>query len=334
MPPKKLTDADKKEILALYRQLTETSVTLAERYGVSTSTISRILKQNLPDAEYEELIHQKRSIGRGQADTEAQKTPEIDFAAAASVENLGLSQQLRLRSERELSTVNSASASDTSTSDTSTSDASASDASDGSEEADTPRRRQRRRSGATTAATQLDLMDTADMTAAQSIEAAPTEELAALAESELLTGEEFADDLDDDDDEGDLDLEDDFDGDEEGDFVPAIAFNSAAKGQPLEVLPLTEAPMPKVCYLVIDRFADLITRPLRDFGDLGDLPYGELQERILPVFDNHRVARRFSRRMQRIVKVPDGRVFYKVGSHLQAKGITRLLIDGQIYSVN
>jgi len=45
------------------------------------------------------------------------------------------------------------------------------------------------------------------------------------------------------------------------------------------------------------------------------------------------VAKRFMRRMQRVVKIPDGRVFLKVGSYLQAKGITRLLIDGQVYSL-
>jgi transposase-like protein len=309
MPPKKLTDTDKKEILALYRQQAETSATLAERYGVSTSTISRILKQNLPDDEYEELIHRKRIIGRGLADS------EISELAFSSVSQAALSAETAESAE--------------------------------SAEADAaPRRRQRRRSGAIAPdeiapdkitpvqAHQLDLMDSVDLpvelTSAQGIEAVATEELAALAESELLPGEEFADDLDEDED-----LEDDFEGDDdEGDFVPAIAFGSAGAGMPLQVLPLAEAPIPRVCYLVIDRFADLITRPLRDFGDLGDLPSKELQERILPVFDNHRVARRFSRRMQRIVKVPDGRVFHKVGNHLQAKGITRLLIDGQIYSVN
>jgi hypothetical protein len=84
---------------------------------------------------------------------------------------------------------------------------------------------------------------------------------------------------------------------------------------------------------VVDRASELITRPLRDFAELGQIPSEEVQAKTLPIFDNHRVARRFSRRMQRVVKVPDSKVITKVSGYLQAKGITRLLIDGQVYSL-
>jgi hypothetical protein len=96
---------------------------------------------------------------------------------------------------------------------------------------------------------------------------------------------------------------------------------------------LSEASLPKTCYLVVDRAAELIVRPLKEFSDLGRIPAEEVQEKTLPVFDNHRVARRFSNRSQRVIKVPDGRMLQKTCSHLQAKGITRLLIDGQVYSL-
>ena len=61
MASSKLSDADKQMILDLYRQPAETTSTLAERYGVSSSTISRVLKQNIPAEEYGQLIQQKRS---------------------------------------------------------------------------------------------------------------------------------------------------------------------------------------------------------------------------------------------------------------------------------
>ncbi|MBC6430754.1 hypothetical protein FM036_07885 [Nostoc sp. HG1] len=92
--------------------------------------------------------------------------------------------------------------------------------------------------------------------------------------------------------------------------------------------------MPKTCYLVIDRSSELITRPLKDFGDLGQIPSLETQQRTLPVFDNHRVAKRFSTKRDRVIKVPDSKMLHKARTHLQAKGITRLLIDGQVYSLS
>ncbi len=99
------------------------------------------------------------------------------------------------------------------------------------------------------------------------------------------------------------------------------------------MLPLSEASLPKICYLVVDRSAELVARPLREFSDLGRIPVEEVQQKTLPIFDNHRVAKRFSNRSQRVIKVPDGQMLQKTCSHLKAKGITRLLIDGQVYSL-
>ena len=99
-------------------------------------------------------------------------------------------------------------------------------------------------------------------------------------------------------------------------------------------MPLSQATFPRTCYLVIDRSAELIVKPLADFADLGEIPQEEVTERTLPVFDNHRIAKRFSHRRERVIKVPDGRMLQKTSQHLQEKGITRLLIDGQIYSLS
>ena len=73
---------------------------------------------------------------------------------------------------------------------------------------------------------------------------------------------------------------------------------------------------------------------MAEFGDLGEIPQDEIRQRTLPVFDNHRIAKRFSHRRERVIKVPDGRMLQKTSRHLQEKGITRLLIDGQVYSLS
>jgi hypothetical protein len=79
--------------------------------------------------------------------------------------------------------------------------------------------------------------------------------------------------------------------------------------------------------------AELIVRPLKEFAHLGKIPPEEVQQKTLPVFDNHRVARRFSNRTQRVIKVPDSRILHKTSSHLQAKGITRIFLDGKVYAL-
>ncbi|MGE5655267.1 MAG: hypothetical protein ACM37W_01380, partial [Actinomycetota bacterium] len=160
-----------------------------------------------------------------------------------------------------------------------------------------------------------------------------------LGEDLLDREEDFSDFDDDEEDDEDLD---DFDGEdlEDDDLLfqdsrpirPGLSLQLRPKTI-VQVLPLSEASLPRICYLVVDRAAELITRPLKAFGELGQIPAEEIGEKTLPVFDNHRVARRFSTRNQRVCKVPDGRLLQKTAPYLQAKGITRLLIDGQVYSL-
>jgi hypothetical protein len=141
---------------------------------------------------------------------------------------------------------------------------------------------------------------------------------------EFFPPEDFGD-FDDHEDYGEGSADE---GDEEDLFDRPLSRDS---GSLVKILPLTEASLPKICYLVIDRASELIVKPLKAFGELGHIPSDEIQEKTLPVFENHRVASRFSARNQRVFKVPDGRLLQKTAPYLQAKGITRLLIDGQVY---
>nr|WP_199250641.1 helix-turn-helix domain-containing protein [[Phormidium] sp. ETS-05] len=311
MSSRKLSDSDKYDILQLYRQPGETTLTLASRYGVSSSTISRILKSTLSDSEYETLIQEKRA-GRFQTNDPSEfPAAEVSVTPETVRPRLGATATSEPIRRRTRST-------------------------SGSSEADTDTR----------FFTQLNLLDVSDPD-----DDSDDEKLEALyrqdddvsplnksLEEDLLED----DDLDDEEDLDDLDDEDDLDDDDDGDdddddvaFDAELLWGKTPPGRKtiLQVQPLSSADLPKPCYLVVDRSGELITRPLKDFGELGRIPAGEFQERTLPVFDNHRVARRFSNRHQRVIKVPDGSLLQKLAAYLEAKGITRLLVDGQVYAI-
>ncbi|MGB5915143.1 MAG: hypothetical protein WBG63_09775, partial [Phormidesmis sp.] len=136
-------------------------------------------------------------------------------------------------------------------------------------------------------------------------------------------GDDFGDDDDDDEEDDDID-------DDDIDVMPRPKLASETA---VEIMPLGLAVLPKPCYLVVDMRAELITRPLVEFSDLGKIPSAEETANTLPVFDNHRVARRFSRNKQRVIKVPDGSLITRTSPYLMAKGITRLLVDGQVFDL-
>ncbi|MBW4682190.1 MAG: transposase [Microcoleus vaginatus WJT46-NPBG5] len=298
MTPRKLSDSDKREILEQYRQPGETTVTLANRYGVSNSTISRILKSSFSDEEYKELVQHKRSANSVSNVPVAAELEEVEEPVELEIEAAPSLPVPKVRRRQRTSEAT---------------------------EADTQTIAQN--------AIQLELLQNLDLVNHSSVESldkhseAEVKVLEEMLGDDILDQEDFSD-LDEDDD--DLD---DYNGDDLDDDDMPLPQRKVRPTGIIQVLPLSEATLPKTCYLVVDRAAELITRPLRDFGDLGEIPTLEIQQKTLPVFDNHRVARRFSNRSQRVVKVPDGRMLQKTSSYLQAKGITRLLIDGQVYSL-
>jgi len=359
MASRRLTNSEKKEILSLYRNPEETTSTLASRYGVSNSTISRILKNGLEADDYEALVQQKRS-----------GVPKPQPSAAPNPAAESLSEGTAARTS--VAPVEDIFARDI------TADEAADQEDEESPNQDfegkpQPRRR-RRRSHPAVPDTVTDTDDVAEPTptapkpppvkiskanpvvsasvddfdpraddedwfpASEPYGEADEEEdyheheggLAHPFEDEMLDGDE-------DDDEDFDDLEDDDGLDDEGAIADRDEEFRQLQFQAenfLSVLPFSEAQLPKTCYLVIDRAAELITRPLSDFTELGHVPSDDEQAKTLPIFDNHRVAKRFSnRRTQRIIKVPDSHLLQKTTSYLQAKGITRLLFDGQVYSL-
>ncbi len=314
MSARKLSDSEKQTILQLYRETSETSSSLAARYGVSTSTVSRLLKSTLPADEYEALIQQKRAARS--ADSQSVELPDAVLVGSVKQQlDLGFVEpepQPAGKEEPSRRTVAP------------------------------PVRRSRKRSSVAESATAVAAspaiapdVDGAEVT----LELEPGEvrnPVAAEVLKEILSDEvldleeEEEDDLEDDLDE---DEDEDEDEDDLDSRLPDRELFVGSHGGSVQVLPLAEATIPRTCYLVVDRSAELIAPPLREFGDLGQIPEAEIQEKTLPIFDNHRVAKRYSNpRTQRVIKLPDGKVLRKAIPHLQAKGITRVLIDGRVYS--
>lgn len=302
MAPRKLSDSEKIDIIALYRETGDTTSTLAGRYNVSNSTISRLLKSRLPADEYEILVQQKRAAaGKGQppklmssieSDEEVREQPsEESLPAIAGSPGKGketTSQIVQTEIPLQL--------------DATATPSSQEDAMIGEIDDDTYQ--------------------------------SQVSTLQELLGEELLP--EDPDDEDDEDDEDYSEEEEDSSGDRR--LFGRQSLNLSPLGKKsqvrIQILPLSEAELPKICYVVIDKAAELITRPLNDFSELGKIPPAENGSPTLPIFENHRVARRFSKRSHRVIKVPDGSMLQKVSSYLQAKGITRLLIDGRVYSVS
>lgn len=355
MAPRKLSDQDKQDVAELYKQANETTSTIAERYGVSNSTISRILKTLIPEDEYSQLISQKRQGGSvttssssssNQASSTVDDAPESDTSASKPKRLVKKRTRIRSSAQGEAQGELEMPVTPTDPDDDADVASEVSVAQSSVETSDKPappRRRVRRRANVDDdEQTQLPLLDsdTGDDAPVRVVKPKPADpdiDFDDVAEESPLVEDVDYDELDAEVDDIDDDIDDDDEFDDEFDDDDAVEgdedFAEPHLAPAVQIVPLSEATLPRTCYLVIDRLSELITRPLSDFADLGQLPSSEGQARTLPIFDNHRVARRFSRRNQRVIKVPNGQLLTKTRPYLQAKGISHLLIDGNVYSL-
>lgn len=353
MSPRKLTEDDKHSMLELYRNSKATTSTLAEEFGVSSSTVSRFLKNSLSSEEYENLIQQKRlartprgdrsnpvSDGgtkqRAKVSKEERKQPETDSPEVETAEKP--SKQIILPQKTIIKV-----ASDTETATTSVRPrqsepmeeivveliASEEESAIESPQIETETKPEIKIKPVEKTKPEIKIK-TEDKISLKSLDEddeddEDDDDLDVVALSAML-GEEIGDDEDDEDDEDD-------DRDEDRDEDISYTYTNS-KSQNLEILPLSAASFPRTCYLVVDRAAELIAKPLQEFADLGTIPIEEIEQKTLPVFDNHRIAKRFSHRREKVIKVPDGAMLQKTASYLHEKGITRLLIRGQIYAIS
>jgi transposase-like protein len=368
MSPRKLTEDDKQEILQLYRNSEATTSTLATNYDVSSSTISRFLKNKLSSSEYEDLIQQKR-LARTPRGEKSANDEQVTITASNQEPQTISEPKVEPPVRETVTAINEQVSEQPGTIPPTT-----------TESPSLPMgRRRRRSSGSETREPEFFATESSNLEnsledyslsnqiTSDTTEVAPTKSNRLVLKTERVNLEDeerenevemntlkemLGEDLEDINDEDDEDDEDDWEDDEDDeDDYPTDTLRDYPSGtlrdreeflaysgtsgnlSNVQILPLSQASFPRTCYLVIDRSAELIVKPLADFADLGAIPQAEIKQKTLPVFDNHRIAKRFSHRRERVIKVPDGRMLQKTSQYLQEKGITRLLIDGRIYSL-
>ena len=327
MSPRKLSDSDRQEMLTLYRQTEETTSSLATRFGVSSSTVSRFLKSSLTEAEYEELIQAKRLARTSRGNDKQKQKEEKTTTKSKSKSTKKTNKDKSITGKKPKAKTKSTKAK---------SQEETSIDKDLQEQKETPVLSEDRpkpeiketKTEEAVAEPETEVVETSEVIQAElntvAVEVSPEtennldeddddeEDLESLQEVAAMFGEDMDDGMDDEDDE----IE-----------------NTTIVEQQLEVLSLDEASFPRICYFVIDRYSELVTKPMKEFAHLGLIPESESFQKTLPIFDNHKVAKRFCVRKGKVIKVPDGRVLQKTSDYLQAKGINRILMDGKIYSL-
>ncbi len=349
MAATRLSDSQKQELVARFRD-GEASGSLAEAFGCSANTVSRVVRTALAPEEYEALKQQRgRSAVQAAAPAGGSSQPlPLSEAESAGKDALATSPpgETALGAPPEGPDQNLGAPS-----------TGANTEAGKAEPSMVPRalRSRSSRPGLATDPPQFgdwvrDQVDGVGQASTPRLEApgpgADAQDLpdgdqghAALA---IDDADDFADDAGDDEgDEGD--------GAEDGDsFLGSYGDPREGDGQTFVVLPLGQAiedrpsltvqplepaDLPASVYMLVDKTVELDIKPLKELPELGALPDGEGERQALVVYANPRQAKRYCGRNQRVIKVPDSGVLARTAPYLLSQGVTRLVVEGALYSL-
>ena len=101
----------------------------------------------------------------------------------------------------------------------------------------------------------------------------------------------------------------------------------------LSSIPLSEVEFPKIVYMIVDNKIELEIKHLKDFPDWQFLSKDELNRKTIEIYDDLKNAKRFCKKEQKVIKVPNTNVFKIVAPILLSRGISRIINNDKLIAL-
>ena len=101
----------------------------------------------------------------------------------------------------------------------------------------------------------------------------------------------------------------------------------------LSSIPISEINFPDIVYMIVDKNIELEIKLLGDYPQWDFLPNSDLNRKTIEIFNDIKVAKRFCKKDQKVIKVPNTDVFRIVAHILISKGISRIVNSEQLISL-
>ena len=101
----------------------------------------------------------------------------------------------------------------------------------------------------------------------------------------------------------------------------------------LSSIPIAEINFPKMVYMIVDKNIELEIKLLKDYPQWDFLPNSDLNRKTIEIFNDIKVAKRFCRKDQKVIKVPNTEVFRIAAPFLISRGISRIISSEQLIAL-
>jgi hypothetical protein len=96
---------------------------------------------------------------------------------------------------------------------------------------------------------------------------------------------------------------------------------------------ISEVEFPRIVYMIVDNKIELETKYLREYPEWQFLSQEELDRKTIEIYIDMKIAKRYCRNSQKVIKVPNTEVFKIVAPILLARGITRIVSPDKLIAL-
>ncbi len=101
----------------------------------------------------------------------------------------------------------------------------------------------------------------------------------------------------------------------------------------LSSIPISEINFPDMVFMIVDKNIDLEIKLLKDYPQWDFLPEGDLNRKTIEIFNDIKVAKRFCKKEQKVIKVPNTDVFRITAPILISRGISRIVSSEKLIAL-
>ncbi len=116
-------------------------------------------------------------------------------------------------------------------------------------------------------------------------------------------------------------------------IIPLINVKNIENQKELASYPFKNIEFPKVVYILVDKAIELEIKLLKEFPEWSFLPSEDLGRNAIEIFSDHRKAKVKCIQNQKVIKVPNPNVFFKVSEILKSKGISRIIFNESLFTL-
>ncbi len=114
-------------------------------------------------------------------------------------------------------------------------------------------------------------------------------------------------------------------------IIPLINVKNIENQKELASYPFKNIEFPKMVYILVDNAIELDVKLLKEFPQWSFLPNEDLGRHAIEIFSDPKKAKINCMQNQKVIKVPDPKVFFKVSEILKSKGISRIIFNESLF---